>query len=237
MRERMEAGRDGGNDSAARAGHSFWRSAVRARAQPRAVFVGSRVPRPLLSRAPFSHGRSRRRQTSAAASNAGASSTGQSVMKLCASQWKEAKAAGTTAGQTLAAVSVAMPHAPKLGRRALGRFRSRAGPSPSARSCRPVRLPVPMVATVGARFRNRIECRRALNPAGRRIHNRTRGARPVPVGHRRVGQHADAHLSLFGNPLLSGIPSRAPICAKLTRAGPDIARRGTANGRPETHSG
>ena len=38
--------------------------------------------------------------TSPAASNVGASSTGQSVMRLCASQWKEAKAAGTTAGQT-----------------------------------------------------------------------------------------------------------------------------------------
>ena len=35
-----------------------------------------------------------------AASNVGASSTGQSVMKMCASQWKDAKAAGTTAGQT-----------------------------------------------------------------------------------------------------------------------------------------
>ena len=34
------------------------------------------------------------------ASNVGASSTGQSVMKMCASQWKDAKAAGTTAGQT-----------------------------------------------------------------------------------------------------------------------------------------
>jgi hypothetical protein len=33
-------------------------------------------------------------------SNVGASSTGQSVMKMCAGQWKDAKAAGTTAGQT-----------------------------------------------------------------------------------------------------------------------------------------
>ena len=38
--------------------------------------------------------------TSPAASNVGAPATGQSVMRLCASQWKEAKAAGTTAGQT-----------------------------------------------------------------------------------------------------------------------------------------
>ena len=38
--------------------------------------------------------------TSTAASNVGAPATGQSVMRLCASQWKDAKAAGTTAGQT-----------------------------------------------------------------------------------------------------------------------------------------
>jgi hypothetical protein len=38
--------------------------------------------------------------TSAAASNVGAPATGQSVMRLCASQWKDATAAGTTAGQT-----------------------------------------------------------------------------------------------------------------------------------------
>jgi hypothetical protein len=39
-------------------------------------------------------------QPSAPTSNVGAPATGQSVMRLCASQWKDAKAAGTTAGQT-----------------------------------------------------------------------------------------------------------------------------------------
>jgi hypothetical protein len=38
--------------------------------------------------------------TSPASSNVGAPATGQSVMRLCASQWKDAKAVGTTAGQT-----------------------------------------------------------------------------------------------------------------------------------------
>jgi hypothetical protein len=37
---------------------------------------------------------------SPAASDVGAPAAGQSVMRLCASQWKDAKAAGTTAGQT-----------------------------------------------------------------------------------------------------------------------------------------
>ena len=36
--------------------------------------------------------------TSAASSNVGAPAGGQSVMRLCASQWKDAKAAGTTGG-------------------------------------------------------------------------------------------------------------------------------------------
>ena len=38
--------------------------------------------------------------SSAAASNVGGPLAGQSVMKVCGSQWKEAKAAGTTGGQT-----------------------------------------------------------------------------------------------------------------------------------------
>jgi hypothetical protein len=38
--------------------------------------------------------------SSGTASTVGAPSAGQSVMKLCASQWKDAKAAGTTGGQT-----------------------------------------------------------------------------------------------------------------------------------------
>jgi hypothetical protein len=102
----------------------------------------------------------------------------------------------------VAAVSVAMPRAPDLHRFVLGRFRSRAGPRPSARSCLPVRISFPMVATVGALLRARIECRRALHPAGGPIHNGARGARALPVGHRRVGQHADAHLPLLGNSVL-----------------------------------
>ena len=140
--------------------------------------------------------------TSPAASNVGAPATGQSVMRLCASQWKEAKAAGTTAGQTWPQFLSQCRARQTSTASSSGGFAPRAGPCPSARSRLPVRLPVPVVATVGALFRTRIECRRALGPAGRPIHNGARGARPLPVGHRRVGQHADAHLSLFGNPLL-----------------------------------
>ena len=103
----------------------------------------------------------------------------------------------------VATVSVAMPHAPRLHRFVLGRFRS-APPGPGARLS--VRLSVPVVATIGALDRAHTERRHALDPAGGPIHDRARGACSLPVGHRRVGQHADAHLPLFGNPLLRAHP-------------------------------
>ena len=99
----------------------------------------------------------------------------------------------------LAAVSGAMPCEPTpCGRAVVGDIRSGAGAGacPNARACLSVRLAVPMVATVGSRIRL------ALGPAARRIHDRAPGARPVPVRHRRMGQYADAHLPLLGNPLL-----------------------------------
>ena len=98
----------------------------------------------------------------------------------------------------VAAVSGAVPHAPGLSRGpALGEFRSGSGSCPSARPS--VRLPLPMVAAVSP---GRAECRRSLGPSGGPIHDRAPGARPLSVGHGRVGQHADAHLPLPGNPLL-----------------------------------
>ena len=137
----------------------------------------------------------------ATASNVGA---GQSVMKLCAGQWKDAKAAGTTGGQSWPQFLGAVPHAPRLRRRPVGRFCF--GPSSSsgsgARASLPVRLSVSMVAAVGSGFR----AGRARDSASRRIHDRARGACAMPVGHRRVGQHADAHLPLFGNALLRAHP-------------------------------
>ena len=95
----------------------------------------------------------------------------------------------------LAAISCAMPYAPRLRRRTLG-------PGPSARLS--VRLPVSLVAAVGSSF----YIGRHRYSASRRIHHRTRCAGAVPVGHRRLGQHADAHLSLLGNPLLRAHPQR-----------------------------
>jgi hypothetical protein len=55
----------------------------------------------------------------------------------------------------LAAVSGPVPHAPRFGCCAIHiDSRSRARPA--------VRLPLPMVAALGAKFRGRLECRRAL---------------------------------------------------------------------------
>ena len=103
------------------------------------------------------------------------STAGQSVMKLCASQWKDAKAAGTTGGQSwpqfLAQCRTRQGSAaaPSGGLRGSG-----AGPSPSARLS--VGLSVPMVAAVGSIFL----IRRDRDSASRRIDHRTRGACAVP---------------------------------------------------------
>jgi hypothetical protein len=97
----------------------------------------------------------------------------------------------------LATVSGAMPNPSRLRRRTLGRVcaGSRSGAGPSARLS--VRFSVPVVAAVGSSFRPRGAC----YAASRRIHHRARGASAVSIGHRRLGQHADSHLSLHGNPV------------------------------------
>ena len=66
----------------------------------------------------------------------------------------------------LAAVSVAMPHTPKLRGVVLGRFRSCAGCCPSARARLPVRLPLPMVAIIESGFGPGVKRWRAFGPAG-----------------------------------------------------------------------
>ena len=101
----------------------------------------------------------------------------------------------------LAAVSRAVPHAPRL--RSVGRFCVGPSSCPGARAS-PVRLSVPMVAAVGSCFR----AGRDRDPASRRIHHRARSSCTVPVGHRRMGQHSDAHLSLLGNQVFRAHPQR-----------------------------
>ena len=137
---------------------------------------------------------------SAPASNVGAPSGAQSAMRLCASQWKDAKAAGTTGGLTWP--PVAMPFAPKLGRVALWRVCVRAG----ARACPSVRLFVPVVAAVQSRVHARVERRLGRGRPRGSVHDRASGARPLPVGHSRLGQHLDARLPLRGHPLLRAHP-------------------------------
>ncbi len=99
----------------------------------------------------------------------------------------------------LAAVSRSVPHPSGLGRRlALRRFRSRAG----ACARLPVRLLVPLVASVRFDFGASDEHRRARGAGGWPIHDRTGGPRPMPVWHDRMGQYAEPYLPLLGNPLL-----------------------------------
>ena len=141
--------------------------------------------------------------TSAPASNAGAPSGGQSVMRQCASQWKEAKAAGTTGGQTW----------PQFLAQCRASQRSAAAPSSGTFAPAPAPAPAPTPAPAsqsGSPFPWWQPSAPASGSpsvaAARRIHDRAPGARPLPIGHRRMGQHADGHLPLLGNPLLWAHP-------------------------------
>ena len=78
----------------------------------------------------------------------------ESVMRTCATEWKQAQAAWNDRRSELASVLGAVPYAPGFARRAvLADGSSRAGPS--------VRLPIPMVAAVGADFHRGLKCRRS----------------------------------------------------------------------------
>ena len=135
---------------------------------------------------------------SAPASNASGPTAGQSVMRLCASQWKDAKAAGTTGGQTWPQFLAQCRASRSASASPSGGFAPvRAGPCPSARLS--VGLAVSMVAAVGPRAG--VE-RRSFRPASGRVHDRASGASDLPIRPGRVGQHADGRLPLFRNPLL-----------------------------------
>ncbi len=167
--------------------------------------------------------------TSTAASNAGAPSSGQSVMRLCASQWKEAKTAGTTAGQTWPQfltqcrrrqTSTLRPREVSLPRRALPQ-RPLLPPSQDlfshgGNSRRPLPRPHRMSLPRPCRQANtRRSSRRVLAAPPRLLCGSIR--RPASI--------------IIREPATTGTPSRAHICARLTRVGPAIVRRGTVNVR------
>ncbi len=153
---------------------------------------------------------------SATASNVG---SGQSVMKLCASQWKDAKAAGTTGGLSRPQFLGQCRTQQASATRTLGRVCSRSRSRPGPRARLSVGLSVPMVAAVGSGF----HARRARDSASRRIHHRACGAGSMSVGHCRVGQLAVSHLPLLGNPLLREHP-KGRVYVRSRRARRRISR-------------
>ena len=87
----------------------------------------------------------------ATASNVG---SGQSVMKLCAGQWKDAKAAGTTGGQTWPQFLAQCRARQGSAGAPSGGFASAPAPAPAPTPAPPsVRLTVSMVETVGLSLR------------------------------------------------------------------------------------
>ncbi len=138
------------------------------------------------------------RLTAAAAIMMGAALAGsgaanaESVMSACASQWKQAQAAGTTAGETwpqfLAQCKTQRSSAPQPSSASI------APPAPAARprACAgPVRLPVPVVAARRSR-----PDRSARADWRRPVQHRGGGPLSLPDGQGRLGQHEVAHLSL-----------------------------------------
>jgi hypothetical protein len=192
----MEAGRGGGNEPGPKLATVSCSVPYAPGRSPRAVFIDGRacacasvrLPIPLVAAVGANRGLKCRRSSERPKRY----ETLREPMERRQGRWNDRR-------PDVATVSVTLPP-PNLHRFVLGRLRPRSGPSPVAGSS--VRISVPVVATVGALFRTRIECRRTLHPAGEPIHNGARGARALPVGHRRVGQHADAHLPLLGNSVL-----------------------------------
>ena len=130
----------------------------------------------------------------------------------------------------LAAVSGAVPHAPRLRRRPVGRFCSGPGPRPGACACLPVRLSVPMVEGV------RLQLRRRARPRLRALANtrpsspRVRDARRTPS----CGPIRRRASTTIRERAITGKPDGARICARLTLARPDTAPHGAVNARPRT---
>ena len=161
---------------------------------------------------------------SATASNVGA---GQSVMRLCASQWKDAKAAGTTGGQSW----------PQFLAQCRTRQGSAAAPSggfaPASAPARPPRPPLSQ-ALCSHGGSSRLPLLQRARPLLREQANtppnsrRVRGARRTPS----FGPTRRLASITTREPGISGTPATARICARLTRAPPAIALRGTASVRP-----
>ena len=134
-------------------------------------------------------------------------------------------------GPDMAAVFIAVPCAPRLRRFFLRWFRPRLGPC--ARSCPPVRLFIPVVATIGALF---LSPRRApARPRPCRLANLRRSSQRAPVARRTpsCGSTRRRASIIIREPAITGTRSGAHTCARLTRVEAAIARRRTANVRPK----
>ena len=149
----------------------------------------------------------------------------ESVMAECASQWKQAQAAGTTAGETW----------PQFLSQC--RTRASAAPAPSSATFAPApllprrpRRPVSQdPSSHGGSRRLRPPRRRPTmgrqRPLGRA--NTRRSCRRAPAAHRTplCGSILHRAFTTTLGPTTTGIPSEAPICAKPTRGRQGIAQR------------
>ena len=165
---------------------------------------------------------------SAPASNVGGATAGQSVMRLCASQWKDAKAAGTTGGQTW----------PQFLAQCRASRSAAASPSggfaPAPAPC-PKRPPLSRARCFhgGSRRPTRRRRTSALLQPCERASTRPSFRRVRPARQTRsCGSTRRRASTTIREPTITGTHAGAPICAKPMRGRADFARRGIANVRP-----
>ena len=210
-----------GERPAARAGRSFWRSAVRARSSPASTAASApgpsvRLAFPMVAAvgAGFRRGVKVRRRPKR--------------HETVREPMERRQGGGNDRRPELATVSVAMPHAPRLGRRVVRRFRSAPAPAPAPAPASQSGSLFPWwqqsaPSSAPPKARPRPRGRANTRPNSRRA----RGAHRTPS----FGPTRRLASITTREPAISGIPSTARICARLTRAPPDIAQRGTANVR------
>ena len=210
-----------------RPGLSSWRSAVRARALPPRRPRQQPLPRLPPSRAPRSRGLSHRRSfhRGLKCRRSGGRPKRHETLR---EPMERRQGRRNDRRSKLAAVFIAVPIAPRLRRFVFGRFRSRL--CPSARSC--------FASQSGSLFpwwQQSVSAphRMPARPPPCRPANTQRSSRRAPVARRTPScgsTHRRASI-IIREPATTGTPSRAHICARLTRAGAAIVRRGTANVR------
>ena len=162
---------------------------------------------------------------SAPASNVGGPTAGQSVMRLCASQWKDAKAAGTTAGQTWPQFLAQCRASRSAAASPSGGF----APAPAPAQA-PAQAPASQSGSLFPWWQPSAHApaSNAGAPSALRAgeYATELQARATCPSDRSCGSTRRRACTTIREPTITGTRAGAPICAKPMRRRADFARRG-----------